>query len=102
MGHAPDSGQFRDALKALFAKATKEGLDSVSVNSGLLHREVGGYPGTNHRMPICCEVMYQEMGKGDEIESRPPKGKGASLTICYTLSRGGGKTERKFFSRLFR
>jgi isopenicillin N synthase-like dioxygenase len=24
--------------------------------SGQLHREIGGYPGQNHRMPMCCAV----------------------------------------------
>lgn len=102
MAYPPDSGQFRAALKEIFTQETKEGKSAVSVNSGILHRQVGGYPGTNHRMPICCEVMYQEMSKGDKIESRPPKGKGASLTIRYALPRGNSKPERRFFSRLFR
>ena len=31
---------------------------------GKLHRQVGGYPGANRRMPDCCEVMYAEMGGG--------------------------------------
>jgi 5-methylcytosine-specific restriction protein A len=55
----------------------------VDVNSGDLHRQVGGYPGRNHRMPVCCEVMYGKMKGDDAVLSAPPKGKGASLTIRY-------------------
>jgi hypothetical protein len=40
---------------------------TVEINSGQLHREVGGYPGQNHRMPICCAVMRSEMSAGDAI-----------------------------------
>ena len=103
MPYPPDSGQFRAALKKIFAEATKDGKSSVSVNSGILHRQVGGYPGPSHRMPICCEVMYQEMGSRDKIKASPPKGKGASLTIRYDLPRGGKpRPERRFFARLLR
>jgi len=41
-------------LAAEFADAKRNGLDKVEIRSGDLHRSVGGYPGTNHRMPICC------------------------------------------------
>ena len=103
MPHPPDSSQFRAALKEIFTEATKDGKSSVSVNSGILHRRVGGYPGPSHRMPVCCEVMYQEMGSRDKIEASSPKGKGASLTIRYDLPRrGAARTKRRFFSRLFR
>ena len=103
MSHPPDSGQFRAALKEIFTEAMKDGKSAVSVKSGILHRQVGGYPGPSHRMPICCEVMYQEMGSRDKSEASPPKGKGASLRIRYDLPRGGeARKERRFFARLFR
>ena len=87
-----DSGQFRAALKEIFTEAP-----------GIRHRQVGGYPGPSHRMPICCEVMYQEMGSRDKSEASLPKGKGASLRIRYDLPRGGeARKERRFFARLFR
>ena len=58
------------------------------MRSGDLHKRVGGYPGSNHRMPVCCEVMYAEMIDGvDEILHAPPKRKGASLEIEYLLPR---------------
>ena len=94
MSHPPDSSQFRAALKEIFTEAMKDGKSAVSVNSGILHRQVGGYPGPSHRMPICCEVMYQEMGSRDKSEASPPKGKGASLRIRYDLHKGGRSQKR--------
>ncbi|MYD94477.1 MAG: HNH endonuclease [Chloroflexi bacterium] len=82
---------FRAALRQLFRAAEKAGRDTVVVRSGDLHRGVGGYPGSNHRMPVCCEVMYGEMIDGvDEILRAPPRGKGASLEIEYLLPRPEG------------
>jgi 5-methylcytosine-specific restriction protein A len=49
---------------------------------------VGGYPGENHRMPVCCEVMRSTMAPGDQVVETPPSGKGAALTIRYRLPRG--------------
>lgn len=61
----------------------------MDVNAGELHRRVGGYPGSNHRMPVSCEVMRSAMGSdaGDIVLSQPPKGDGATLTIRYVLPR---------------
>ncbi len=81
---APD---FRSVLDAKLASAQSRGLASLVVKSGDLHREVGGYPGPNHRMPVCCEVMRQRMQAGDRILEQPPKGNGATLKIQYQLPR---------------
>ena len=78
---------FRDELSRTLSTATSEGKRSTVVKAGELHRQLGDYPGREHRMPICCEVMYQEMKSGDEIMAAPPKGKGASLTVRYQLPR---------------
>lgn len=71
----PASGDFRKDLTAQLARAEKRGAHHVEINSGELHRAVGDYPGPKHWMPICCEVMYREQGKG------------AGLTIRYKLPR---------------
>jgi hypothetical protein len=46
------------------------GKATVEINAGDLHRRVGGYPGQNHRMPMCCVVMLAafapDEGKSDE------------------------------------
>jgi 5-methylcytosine-specific restriction protein A len=80
---------FRNELAAQLKRAEQRGAAHVEINSGELHRTVGGYPGPNHRMPMCCDAMYQEQREGDEIVARPAEGKGASLTIRYKLPRGG-------------
>lgn len=80
----PTAEGFRLALEDIFITA---GGDYVDVNAGDLHRAVGGYPGKNHRMPTCCEVMYGYMKPGDEKLLSPPKGMGAGLTVRYLLPR---------------
>ena len=83
----PDSYDFQKELYKIFKDAQAIGTLYVDVNSGDLHRRVGGYPGRNHRMPLCCEVMKKNMRTGDQILEQPPKGKGASLTIRYKVPR---------------
>jgi 5-methylcytosine-specific restriction protein A len=82
-----DATTFRKKLHEIFALSTKAGKTKVVVNSGKLHRLVGGYPSTNHRMPVCCSVMRSEMRGYDKIKQQPPKGNGASLSIEYYLPR---------------
>jgi 5-methylcytosine-specific restriction protein A len=60
-GHEMDSATFRNKLREIFTLSTKAGKTKVIVNSGELHRLVGGYPGKNHRMPVCCSTMRSEM-----------------------------------------
>ena len=78
---------FQKELDEIFAFAEKKKLHAVTIKSGNLHRVVGEYPGTDHRMPICCDVMYKNKNSDDQIISAPPKGKGASLTIEYHFPR---------------
>ena len=81
---------FRSEPAALFEAATAAGRGTMVVQSDDLHRAVGGYPGTNHRMPLRCNVMYAEMVVGiDEVLSAPPSGQGASVAIRYVLPRPG-------------
>lgn len=70
-----------------FRRATSLGGKFAEVNAGILHRKVGDSPGRNHCMPVVCDVVYRAMQEGDEILSRPPKGRGATLTIRYRLPR---------------
>ncbi|MCX6064101.1 MAG: HNH endonuclease [Caldiserica bacterium] len=80
----PNSEDFRSALYSILSSFRG---DNVDVTSGDLHRRVGGYPGRNHAMPVCCSVMRQAMQSGDVIIAEPPKGNGATLTIRYRLPR---------------
>lgn len=83
----PTKEEFRDELRARLKKATEDGAKVLKVNSGALHRALGGYPGLNHQMPSCCDAMYEEMRAGDEIVEAPPQGRGATLIIRYRLPR---------------
>ena len=83
----PSVDEFRSELRSQFREAESRGLPQIEINSGQLHRNLGGYPGAKAQMPSCCQAMYHEQTVGDEIISQPPKGKGASLTIRYRLPR---------------
>jgi 5-methylcytosine-specific restriction protein A len=76
---------FRRVLRELKSAAKAKGKTELAISAGQLHRAVGGYPATNHRMPICCRIMREEMGPGDEVIAAPPRGQGASLEIRYRL-----------------
>ena len=83
----PTAPDFRAALSTILGKASREGAAFVEVKSGDLHRIVGGYPGTDHRMPICCSVMRSAIKAGDRVVAEPPKGNGATLVLRYQLPR---------------
>jgi hypothetical protein len=78
---------FQKALEREFIIAQQKGESYIDVKAGDPHRKVGGYPGPNHRMPVCCSVMQRNMQRGDEVLHEPPSGLGASLTIRYSLLR---------------
>jgi len=84
---APVANDFWFQLFRLLSAASDIGEKSVVVQAGELHRRVGCYPGPNHRMPVCCQVMRDEMQPGDVILEEPPKGSGARLTVRYQLPR---------------
>jgi len=81
----PNTTDFERELDEILRAAEDLGLVAVEVKAGNLHKRVGGYPGADHRMPICCDVMYKKMGVGDSIISQPESGKGASVVVRYKL-----------------
>lgn len=81
---------FRSALSSLLDEAGRLGFSYVGITAGALHRRVGGYPGTEHRMPVCCAAMREVMGPSDRILEQPPSGNGASLLIQFALPRPVG------------
>lgn len=83
----PIKDEFEAELHARLRRATERGAESVEINSGELHRSLGGYPSPNHQMPTCCTVMNDACRSGDEVITSPPSGKGATLTIRYRLPR---------------
>jgi hypothetical protein len=85
----PTADDFRNELYRLMLEAMKAGQAFAEINAGELHRRVGDYPGRDHRMPVCCEVMRGALAldAGDVILEQPPSGQGASLTVRYVLPR---------------
>lgn len=83
----PGRADFEAALQGILASAAAAGQPSVMVKAGELHAIVGGYPGQNHRMPLCCQVMKDAMRPGDTVLQSPPSGQGATLTVQYRLPR---------------
>lgn len=83
----PTSADFRTALHEIFDEAYRRGEKFVVVKAKDLHVRVGGYPGPQARMPVCCGAMRKEMQDGDTIIEQPKSGQGASLTVRYQLPR---------------
>jgi hypothetical protein len=83
----PTMDEFRRELSAQIDRAERAGRPHVEINCGEVHRKVGGYPGSNHRMPLCCKAMQELKTSEDVIVSEPEKGEGANLTIRYILPR---------------
>jgi len=83
----PTSEDFKTELYRMMNKALFEGKTTAEINAGDLHRRVGGYPGPNHRIPVCCVVMLAAFAPaaGDVILEEPLSGQGANLTIRYVL-----------------
>jgi 5-methylcytosine-specific restriction protein A len=82
----PRAVDFERVLDAEWDEARRRGQRTLDAVSRDVHRRVGGYPGPNHRMPLCCSVMRRKMRDGDEILYEPPSGQGASLRIRYRLT----------------
>jgi voltage-gated potassium channel len=84
-----DANDFRATIAAQLQRAERQGRDHHEINAGELHRQLGGDPGTAHRMPSCCDALRDAMAGTDRIVFQPDGGNGASLTIRYELPRLG-------------
>jgi hypothetical protein len=76
---------FRQELLAQMNRAFKGGLIDVLINSRDLHRSFGGYPGSLHGMPSCCDAMQAEMKPGDTLVVERANDTG--MTVRYRLPR---------------
>jgi hypothetical protein len=76
---------FRQGLLVQMGRATKGGLMDVLITSGELYRSLGGYPGSTHGMPSCCDAMQAEMKPGDTLLVE--RTNGAGMTVRYLLPR---------------
>jgi 5-methylcytosine-specific restriction protein A len=78
---------FERELNLRLEEADSRGIPHLDISSGAFHRDMGGYPGPNHRMPVVCGVLYKAMRGSDRILHQPPSGFGASVRIRYFLPR---------------
>ena len=81
----PTKEDFLNEIKAQLTEAKTKGVEYVDIISGDVHRKLGGYPGTNHRMQTCCMAMYELMKANDEILHAPESTYGATVEIRYYL-----------------
>lgn len=82
---------FRAELRSQIDRATKQGRPHIEINAGELHRIVGGYPprpGKSHSMPSCCNVLREELKRGNaEVIYETESGQAPALTVRYSLPR---------------
>jgi hypothetical protein len=76
---------FRQELQAQMGRASKSGASDVLINAPSLYQSVGGYPGSNHAMPLCCDAMEQAMKPGDLLLVE--RSSQAGMTVRYFLPR---------------
>lgn len=85
MEQKPTRNDFRQEIKRLIDEARNEGAEYVDIVSGDVHRNVGGYPSpdNSHRMPMCCEAMYDYKKGNDKILHTTPSGRSSTLKIRF-------------------
>ena len=87
----PTRDDFKRKLRSILYSARDiPGIRELTLSAGGIHQAVGGYPGDDHRMPVCCAVMKEEIHDeyGDEIlPGGPQSGQGASFTVRYCFPR---------------
>ena len=76
---------FRQGLLAQMERASHHCRIDVLINSEELYRSLGGYPGSAHGMPFCCDAMEAEMRVGDILLVE--RANGAGMTVRYQLPR---------------
>jgi hypothetical protein len=79
---------FRRGLLAQMDRAAVGGRIDALINSGDLYHALGGYPGSLHGMPLCCDAMQAEMKLGDIMLL--DRTNGAGMTVRYLLPRTAG------------
>ena len=81
----PIKEDFIKEIEKIRQKFRAKGEAYVDIVSGDIHRNLGGYPGKNHRMQSCCRAMYEAMNTKDEVLYAPKSTYGATVKIRYYL-----------------
>jgi 5-methylcytosine-specific restriction protein A len=90
----PTAWDFQNHLSAILNGARQSGKSYVDVESGNLHKRVGGV-NSNRWIPVCCEVMRRMMRAGDSILKEPVDGQDATLLIRYVVQANGPAKRQK-------
>ena len=85
--HMVSVDHFRRELLVQMNRAAKHGSIDIVINAGEFYRSLGGYPGSIHGMPACCDAMRSEMKPGDILLVEQNSGPG--MTVRYRLPRTG-------------
>ena len=84
------ASKFKLELNAQIERAMKHGRPHVEINAGELHRKIGGYPpkpGESHAMLSCCNVMRNELQRGNAEIIHETADDATALTIRFKLPR---------------
>jgi len=81
---------FQQELDNILSKALKKGEQYVVVNSIDMHHRMGGYPGYDHKMDLCHEVMKANTKKADTIYGQWEPND--DLSIRYSVDRNAKKS----------
>ena len=84
----PTAWDFQNHLTAILNGARQTGKPYVDVESGNLHKRVGGV-NSNHWIPVCSEVMRRMMRAGDSILKEPADEHDTTLLIRYIVQANG-------------
>lgn len=80
---------FIEGLGHISQGKRQEGVTSLDITAGELHRHVGDYPAPpngHHAMATASDVLREAALKsGGEILCSPPKGRGAKLRVLIKL-----------------
>jgi hypothetical protein len=90
----PSAWDIQNRLTAILNGARQTGMRYVDIEAAHLHKEAGGYPHSNERMSVCCEVMKKMMRRGDSVVKELADEKDATLIVRYTLQ-GTGSVSAK-------
>ena len=81
----PTAWDFRNKLTVILNTAKHSGKPYVDVESGNVHKELGGDPNSYHKLPIFHEVMKKMMRPGDSILKEFHNGDGATILVVIFL-----------------
>lgn len=83
----PTKDEFARVLRRMLCIEEASGSSWFAVKVSDLDLEVGGFPESDYRLPLCRDVMVEEMWSDDEVLSASQTGEEISLCINYRLPR---------------